>query len=160
GIRECFWLQRSGPRCVHVRQSSYRENQCVGPRARALPEADRSDWPAVGKDEHVQACMELLDNIEVFVRPCRLFGAVDELSERDDGSAKLIGIPIETVTELNWALSDRIDADVGIEHTAQHHNGSRFSAGGSRRSAMKSSDTLGTSKKSSQDRSAGLISRL
>jgi hypothetical protein len=47
-----------------------------------------------------------------------------------------------------------------VEHISQHQNCSRFLAGGSRRSVIKSLEAPGASKNASQDWSAGLMRRL
>jgi len=115
---------------------------------------------AFGKSEHVQACTELLDHREIFMRPSRFFCAIDQLGESYYGDAKLIRNIIESLAELCRTILNNVDADIRVEHITQHQNCSRFSAGGCRRSAMKSSETPGPSKNASQDWSAGVMRRL
>jgi hypothetical protein len=112
------------------------------------------------KRENVEPRAELLDYCEVFVRPRRFFGAINQLGERNGGDAKLIRKLIETLAQSGGAILDAVDADVGIEHVAQHQSGSRLRPGGCRRCAMKSSDTFGPAKNASQDWSAGVMRRL
>jgi hypothetical protein len=61
------------------------------------PELTVMAGSAVGKREYVQPCTELLDDREIFVRPCRFFRAIDQLGESDNGDAKLIRKVIEAL---------------------------------------------------------------
>src|SRR5579863_1214067 len=49
------------------------------------------------KREHVQACCKLVDDREIFNRPCRLLCTIDNLGKSDGGDAKLIRKPIEAL---------------------------------------------------------------
>ena len=51
-----------------------------------------------GKRENLQACTELLDDREIFMRACRFFRAIDQLGESDNRDAKLIPKAIEALT--------------------------------------------------------------
>ena len=61
------------------------------------PELTVMAGSAFGKREHIQPCTELLDNREIFMRPCRFFRAIDQLGESDNGDAKLIRKIIEFI---------------------------------------------------------------
>jgi len=61
------------------------------------PELTVMTGSAFRKREYVQSCTELLDNREIFMRPCRFFRAIDQLGEGDNGDAKLIGKVIEVL---------------------------------------------------------------
>jgi hypothetical protein len=61
------------------------------------PELTVMAGSAFRKPEYVQSCTELLDNREIFMRPCRFFRAIDQRGESDNGDAKLISKVIEAL---------------------------------------------------------------
>jgi hypothetical protein len=69
----------------------------------------------------------------------RFLSTIMQLAERDAGDAELLGQCVELPQQVRGIILHHMDADVGIEHVGEHQSGSRSSACGCSRPAMKSS---------------------
>src|SRR5262249_25680336 len=104
-----------------------------------------------GESISLKPCRKLVDHREVFDRASGLLGTIDQFCERDGRNAQLIRKAVEALAQFCRPVLDDIDADIRVQHIPQHHRPWRRSTIGCPRSAMKSSEQRGPSKKISQE---------
>ena len=60
-----------------------------------------------------------------FCRLVGLGGAMQQLGKSDSGNTKAFSFGIEPFSGTRRPIAKNTDADIGVEHEAQHQNGSR-----------------------------------
>lgn len=70
--------------------------------------------------KHGQAGGELFDGCEIAFGLGGFHCAIDQFGLCDRGNGHRTAITVKVFANRGWAVFERIDADIGIEHKAQH----------------------------------------
>ena len=119
------------------------------------------DFPRVGgcvlveRQDRKPGC-KAFDALSGFYGTGGLGRAVQQFGKGDGGYAERVRLGVEARTQALWAVTQQPDAEVGVEHVAQHQKVSRTCCSGWARSPR---STAGPAKKSSHMEDAGTITR-